>query len=166
MPNSSKPVIKIRAAVSGEAAILTAVAMESKAYWPYSAAQIEAWREGLTISEQLIAESHAYAVECDGRIAGCYVLQPDSSNQEIWALEHVWLLPTFIGCGVGRAMLQHAVNIAAQGGATTMTIDADPHAEAFYQACGAKTVGTVTAPIDGMPERVRPQMILAVPLPE
>lgn len=134
--------------------------MQSKAYWSYSAAQIEAWRADLTIGAEMLAESHGYVVECDGRIAGCYVLQPDSGNLKSWALEHVWLLPSFIRHGIGRTMLEHAVSTAAQGGATTLTIDADPHAEAFYRACGAKTVSTVAAPIEGALDRKRPQMVL------
>jgi hypothetical protein len=40
-------------------------------------------------------------------------------------------------------------------------IDADPHAEAFYRACGALRIGGVAAPIDGQPQRVRPQLVLS-----
>jgi GNAT superfamily N-acetyltransferase len=162
MVDAVKPKVTIRGAVSGDALPLTAIAMQSKAYWPYSAAQIEAWRADLTISSEMIAALKVFVVECDEQIAGCYVLQPDAINLKSWALEHVWLLPSFIGHGIGRIMLKHAIDIAAQGGATMLTIDADPHAEAFYRACGAKTVSTIAAPIDGMPNRVRPQMMLTV----
>ena len=44
----------------------------------------------------------------------------------------------------------------------TLHIDADPHAERFYLACGALRVGAVPAPLEGEPQRVRPQMALAV----
>ena len=160
--NSIKPVITIRAAVSDDAPTLTAIAMQSKAYWPYSAVQIEVWRPALTISADMIADSHGFVVEYDGQIAGCYLLQPDSINPKNWAQEHLWLLPSHIGRGIGRAMMEHAVSIAARGGASMLTIDAEPNAETFYLACGAKTVSTTAAPIEGMPDRVRPQMVLTI----
>jgi hypothetical protein len=42
-----------------------------------------------------------------------------------------------------------------------LRVDADPHAERFYLACGAVSIGTVAAPIAGQPDRVRPQFAFA-----
>ena len=76
-------------------------------------------------------------------------------------LEHFWVLPGQMGKGVGRALLVYARGLAAAGGANRISIDADPYAERFYRACGANTVDIKAAPIPGMPQRVRPQMLLA-----
>jgi len=68
-----------------------------------------------------------------------------------------------MGRRVGSALLAHALQLARAGGARELHIDADPHAEAFYVSHGAVRVAQVGAPIEGQPQRVRPQLVLAVP---
>ena len=63
--------------------------------------------------------------------------------------------------GHGRELLAHALRTAAEGGATILTVDADPNAESFYLASGAKRTGTVPAPIAGQANRVRPQFMFS-----
>lgn len=150
---------RIRAALESEANTLSEIAFQSKSYWPYSVEQLEAWRENLAITAEMIVQSLVYVAESEGKIAGFYVLEAASGN---WTLDHLWLLPVYMGRGIGRALLEHAVGLAKEGGAHAITIDADPNAEDFYTTCGAQRVSTVAAPIDEMPDRVRPQMVLAV----
>jgi GNAT superfamily N-acetyltransferase len=152
-------VMTIRAARADEAPALTAIALQSKSHWPYPAEQIAAWRTDLTVTAETIASAHVNVVQCEESIAGFYVLLPQTGD---WVLEHMWLLPAYMGRGFGRALLEHARRTAIAGGAAAITIDADPNAEAFYAACGAKTVGKVAAPVEGMPDRIRPQMVLTV----
>ena len=47
-------------------------------------------------------------------------------------------------------------------GVANLAIDADPNAEAFYLANGARRVGEDAAPIEGLPGRTRPQLLLPV----
>lgn len=151
--------IRIRAARIGEARRLSELALRSKAHWSYTAEQIKRWREDLRVTPLQIRKSLVQVAELDGVVAGFFVLEgaaPDSS------LEHFWVLPAMMGRGVGRALLARAAALAAAGGASAILIDADPHAEAFYQACGAIRVGTLAAPIDGQPERLRPQLRLSL----
>lgn len=63
--------------------------------------------------------------------------------------------------GIVRALLAHAVSTARSGGASAIAIDADPSAEPFYLACGARREGVVAAPVSGNPARVRPQLTLS-----
>jgi hypothetical protein len=66
-----------------------------------------------------------------------------------------------MGRGVGRALLERAAIEAALLDYRELKIDADPHAEAFYLACGAARTGTsVAAPISTDPGRRRPQLAL------
>lgn len=148
----------IRRARESEAADLSALAMASKAYWPYTAEQIKAWGSDLTISSEMIASFHTYVAEVESNIAGFFLLIPASPH---WALEHFWVSPASMGRGIGRALLSHAIKLTASAGVATLAIDADPCAEAFYLACGAQRVGSISAPIDGAPDRVRPQLILS-----
>lgn len=148
----------IRRARVGEAAALTAIAQASKAYWPYSASQIAAWQEALTITDPLIESGLTWVASDDGGMAGLYVLAPARPH---WTLEHFWVLPERMRQGIGRALLGHALSTALQGGASGILIDADPNAESFYQACGATRTGEIAAPIDEAPQRTRPQLVLS-----
>lgn len=149
--------MNIRPAREDEAEVLSALAWASKAHWSYSQQQLEAWRLDLALSAADIANSAVYVIEINGEPAGFYqLLQPG----EQWVLEHFWIAPAHMGAGLGRALLSHAASLAGAVGAKAIAIDADPYAEAFYVTCGASTVRRVQAPIPGMPDRARPQMIL------
>jgi GNAT superfamily N-acetyltransferase len=88
-----------------------------------------------------------------------YLLAPTPEGFE---LDHLWVSPSFARQGIGRALLTHAVNTARLAGVSSIAIDADPNAEAFYVACGAVRRGVVPAPIQGNPARVRPQLSLEI----
>lgn len=149
----------IRRADVSEASTLSALAMESKSYWPYSERQLEVWREDLAVSSKTISSFPTYVAEVEANIVAFYVLLPAPKR---WTLEHFWVAPRCMGCGVGRALLSHAAGVAAAGGAGEIAIDADPNAESFYVACGADRVGSIAAPIEGSPRRERPQMLLSL----
>ena len=147
----------IRAARPDEAAELSALAWRSKQYWGYSSEVMRGWSAALHISAVDIAAHATYAAEEDGELVGCYALM---KAQPAWQLEHFWVDPGRMGRGIGRALVEHAIGIARQGGVKSIAIDADPNAEAFYLACGAKRVGEIAAPIPNEPGRVRPQLVL------
>src|SRR5712671_816151 len=92
-------------------------------------------------------------------VAGFYSLSPLGRS---WELDNLWVLPRFIRLGVGRALLSHALQTAACGGAAEVTVDADPNAEPFYLECGAVRRGVVPAPLPGQPQRARPQLTFDV----
>ena len=91
----------------------------------------------------------------EDEIAGFCSLVPSNPSRE---LDHLWVLPQFMDRGIGRALVAHALETALRGGASSVTVDADPNAESFYRACGADRCGEVPAPIPGQPKRVRPQL--------
>ena len=154
--------MQIRRARENEVSQLSALAFESKASWGYSAAQMDEWREQLTVSRAAVVSRPSYVAELETAVAGFYVLAP---AKPFWELDHFWVSPRHMGIGVGRALLAHAATRVAAGGANALAIDADPNAEPFYLACGAKRVGTLAAPIAGSPDRVRPQLLLAARKP-
>lgn len=154
--------MRIRPAHEKEAALLSSIAVAAKASWPYALAQIEAWREELTLTPESIAGSHVGLAEVDGQAAGFYALEHGGARMQ---LVHLWVHPDRMRRGIGRALLEHAAQMAAEHGATELDIDADPYAEPFYLACGARRVGSVPAPIEGSPQRERPQLRLATRTP-
>ena len=145
----------IRPAQGREAEALTAVALEAKAHWGYPAGTIESWKQELTISAQAIVTRPTCVAVIGDEIVGFYSLSP---SRDAWKLDDLWVLPRFMDRGIGRALVAHALETAARGGASSVTVDADPNAESFYLACGAARCGEVPAPIPGEPGRVRPQL--------
>lgn len=146
----------IREAATSEAATLSALALEAKAHWGYSPETIESWKDELLISSAEVASKPTYVGAVDGNVVGFYSLAPSG---QVWELDNLWVAPQFMRHGVGRALLTHALEVAFQGGASCVTVDADPNAESFYLSCGAIRCGERFAPIPGQPYRVRPQMV-------
>jgi len=151
--------VHIRAADPGEHRLLSEIAYHSKAHWGYSSADLDAWHHDLTVTRESVLERTTLVAEVNGAVAGFCQQHLEASHA---VLDHLWVLPAFMGRRVGAALLAHAAQHARAGGAREMRIDTDPHAEAFYASQGAVRVGQVSAPIEGQPHRVRPQLVLAL----
>lgn len=126
---------------------ISALAMRSKAYWGYSPAFIQQCARELTYSAQQIAHDDFHFVGAfssfinqNSSPLGFYALQRISREQaEVLAL---FVCPTQIGCGLGQALLQHAISAAKSQHFTSLVIYSDPNAAAFYAKNGARRVGT------------------------
>jgi GNAT superfamily N-acetyltransferase len=158
MPNDGV-LVRIRRATTEDVEELSALVLSAKAHWGYADAQLQAWRSSLEISAGSVSARPTFVGELNDLVIGFYSLVP---AVEAWDLSDLWVLPRFMRQGFGRALLAHAAQTAAESGATWIVIDADPHAEPFYLGCGAARVGQIAAPIPGQPDRVRPQLRLAV----
>jgi len=157
MPRALDRRMNIRPAQGHEAEALSALALKAKASWGYAADTIELWKQDLSISTDAITSRPTFVAAVGDEIVGFYSLLPSNHS---WKLDHLWVLPQFMDRGIGRALVAHALETAARGGACSVTVDADPNAEGFYLASGADRCGEVPAPIPGQPERVRPQLAL------
>ena len=155
------PRVSIRPALAGEADLLTEMAIRAKGHWGYATADLLRWRAELIVAPGAIEACPTWVAQVGDSPVGFYLLL---SGVPHWTLDHLWVLPDAMGQGVGRALLRHAVRLAADQGALALAIDADPNAEPFYLACGASRVGEVAAPVDGRPDRVRPQLLIMVPV--
>jgi len=156
--------LRFQRALPSEAPLLTNLALASKSHWPYSDAQLERWAPTLAVTPSEMTSCPTITARSGDTLVGFYQLR--AASEETLRLEHFWLLPAFIGRGYGRAMLVNAAEKARKFGAGRLTIEADPHAEPFYLACGAVRVGDVPAPIEGADDRVLPVLELPLPLPE
>lgn len=124
----------------------------------YASELLEGWRAQLAITANDIRARPVYVAVDAGRIVGFYSLQ--RSRPRSWELDNLWVMPERMNRGIGRALLNHALETAARGGASEVTVDADPNAAPFYIQCGAVRRGEVAVPIAGHPARVRPQLAL------
>lgn len=147
----------IRAAHIAEHGELSHIARAAKAHWGYVAEDLARWEADLTVSTESIERLPTFAAVAESEIVGFCQMSFLSGAAE---LEHLWVLPSQMGKGVGRALLERAVREVVARGLDELRIDADPHAEGFYLACGAVRLGEKPAPAAGFPERVRPQLAL------
>ena len=148
------PDTTIRPAVPADAPLLASIALAAKASWGYSRAQMEIWRAELSPSKESVITHPTFLCERAGEAAGFYQLK---LLDGIADLDHLWVHPDHMRKGIGRRLFLDALRIARERGMHAVRIDSDPNAELFYVACGATRVGLTAAPIDGQPDRTRPQ---------
>ena len=133
-------IMMIDEADSGEADVLTRIALASKRYWGYDDAFMERCQSELTVQARDIESNPVFVARDAGRILGFYVLTSvDVTHRE---LDMLFVEPSSIGEGVGGALMRHAMDCARDDGASTLQIVADPNAATFYEHFGAKRTGT------------------------
>ena len=148
----------LRAGTAAEAALLSDLALRSKAHWGYDAAFLAACRDDLILD---VAMARAAVVaEADGAVAGFHLLVPERGAQAVGRLEMLFVEPVAMGRGIGRLLVRDALSRAAARGWRVLRLDADPHAETFYVRLGARRVGEV--PSTAVPGRVLPLLELDV----
>jgi predicted N-acetyltransferase YhbS len=57
-------------------------------------------------------------------------------------MDALFVDPDHIGTGVGRTLMNHALQLLSQCGAAHLLIQGDPNATRFYLAAGGRQVGT------------------------
>jgi GNAT superfamily N-acetyltransferase len=130
--------IEIIQAQPEEADRLKQIAITSKSYWSYSNQAILDWANTPIITPEEISADMVYLARVDSTVVGWYrlkILLPAVT------LEDLWVLPDYIGRGIGRKLFEHAVGIAKRSGGQYLELEADPNAEPFYTRMGCKKVG-------------------------
>jgi len=131
----------LRDACPEEADLLSALALRSKAHWGYPDDFIEACREELSYSGEMISDDrYTFCVAQEaGSVCGFYAIEWQDERQ--CELEALFVEPRMIGRGVGRTLFQHATAVARARGAQRMVVQGDPHARAFYLSTGGSCTG-------------------------
>lgn len=131
----------IRPARPADAAVLTALALRSKAHWGYPEDFIRRCEAELRVTAEKVEDPNlAYFVATQGDdVAGFAAL--DFVGGPSAELEAVFVEPALIGRGFGRELMQFAIRVARSRGITRLLIQGDPHAEDFYLAAGARPFG-------------------------
>ncbi len=146
--------MRIRKANPEDADVLTALSMRSKAHWGYDAAFMEACRESLRVPKDAIEKYLTYVVEDGDRVAGFFMLTEEEGCGHY--LESMFVDPDFIGRGMGRLIWDKLIEVAKVEGIHEFILDADPHAEGFYQHMGAVRIGEHES--STFPGRMLPRM--------
>lgn len=127
--------ISIREALPHEAPELSAVAFLAKSSWGYTPEQLERWRtEFLTITPAYIAANLVWVAVADpAQPAGFAAVEPHGAEA---VLEHLWILPDYMGHGIGKRLFLHAAAHVSR-----FVFTSDPHADPFYYRMGARKIG-------------------------
>ncbi len=129
---------KIEKAIPSDTKRLSKIAWQSKSHWNYPAEWMELWRKGLTISSEMIAQNEVFKFVLEnGEIVGCIVL---ITEEDILWIEHLWVLPAYIGNGFGKKLLQTTLTKIIKPTHQKIKVVSDIHATAFYEKMGFQTV--------------------------
>jgi GNAT superfamily N-acetyltransferase len=141
--------VLIRPARPDEAAALTALAVRSKAHWPYPAAFLARFARTIGLTPEVVAANDVHVLERDGVVRGFVTVL---HRGDVAVLDDLWLEPAEIGRGSGRLLFEHAAHRAAVGGARVLEWEAEPGATGFYERMGGETVGWAASPLGrGLP---------------
>lgn len=127
--------ITIREAFPHQAADLSHVALKAKGHWGYSSEQLDLWRtEFLTVSPEYIKANRVWVASVDKPQPVGFAALERRGGEAI--LEHLWVLPDYIGKGVGKRLFLHVAATVPR-----FVFTSDPHADGFYQKMGAHKIG-------------------------
>ena len=90
--------MEIVRAEAGDAGVLTRISFATKRHWSCPERWIGGWRRALTVTPTFVRLNGVYAAFLDGEPAGFYALVGEGEEVE---LEHLWVLPEFMGSGPG-----------------------------------------------------------------
>lgn len=117
---------------------LSAIAWQSKSHWNYPKEWMELWRKGLTITPEIVEQHDVFKLVLeDESIVGCTVLITEKAI--LW-VEHLWILPDYIGHGFGGKLLHTALEQTFNATHQKIKVVSDINAEIFYQKMGFETV--------------------------
>ena len=147
--------ITLRAGAPQDAMILTDLSMRSKQSNGYDDAFMEACRDELTVTPELLQAHRYWIAEAGDFVCGfvCLAVDEDGVAGEITAF---FVDPEWKRKGVGRLLWRTLLEYAQQLGLATLCLDADPFAVPFYQAQGFSKVKDV--PSASIPGRSLPHM--------
>jgi GNAT superfamily N-acetyltransferase len=139
--------IHLRPAWPGEANALSQIALSAKRHWGYPARWIEIWTPQLTFSPDYFQENETWVAE-EGHPIAFYTLQERDGNA--W-IENLWVLPDYMGQGIGKQLFLHAMSRSLQLGYKILQLEADPNAVVFYEKVGMHKIGERQSEIEGRP---------------
>ncbi|TCV98068.1 GNAT family N-acetyltransferase [Biostraticola tofi] len=131
---------QLREARMNELAELTELCLQSKALWGYDEVFMLRCREALTFHPADSENSLICVAQKNNTLLGCAQLQ---FNKDVAFLERLFVSPTNIKNGIGKALFGWSLKAAHRAGVECLLIDADPLAAGFYLRMGAREAGIV-----------------------
>jgi GNAT superfamily N-acetyltransferase len=127
---------------------LTEITVSAKRHWGYPEKWMQLWLPQLTISPDYISKNEVWLAVIGNIPVAYYSLKQDGGY--LW-LDNLWILPEFMGQGVGRQLFHHALERSRARDISRLNIEADPNAVNFYEKMGACKIGERHSEVDGQP---------------
>ena len=140
--------IIIRPAIPQEAGILTVLARRSNRFWDYPEEYHNKWDNELYMDPSHITRNMVCLAELAKEIIGYFSIvyvRTDSQlgnrfvNRGFW-LENLFVLPEYMGKGVGSALLHHANLLCREQGIKKLYVFVEPYARGFYDRMGGQFI--------------------------
>lgn len=125
---------------------MTGITLAAKRHWGYPERWMQLWLPQLAISAEYISGNETWAAQKADRFVAWYSLA--ETDGELW-LDNLWVLPDFIGQGIGKTLFLHALGRSRLRNASVLKMVADPNAEVFYRRMGAIKIGEQRGEVDG-----------------
>ena len=122
--------------------------------WGYDNDFMEACRRELSIGPCDLRSTSVAVAEQDSRPVGVAQIKVNGGDAHLLKL---FVEPTVMRSGIGRALFAWATDLAISQGAHRLLIEADPDAVPFYRRMGAQDVGL--APSGSIPGRMLPKLV-------
>ena len=139
-----------------DAPALTKIAKAAKGCWAYPKEWMKKWEEELTISPEQIEKDFVFHLDKEGKIVAFYSL---SETDGVFDIEHMWVLPEYIGKGLGKMLFEHTKETVMKNGGKKIRVESDPNAEGFYIKMGMHRTGEKESSI---PDRILPVLELTL----
>jgi GNAT superfamily N-acetyltransferase len=149
--------MSIEKAINSNHQILTQITKKSKAFWGYSEEQIEIWSKFLTVTSGYIDANTVYKLSVENQIVGYYSFF--NQDEKTVKLDNLFVLPEYIGKGLGRLLMEHFLLNIDKTNANKITLNSEPNAESFYSKLGFVKVGEIETSIK---DRYMPIMELTI----
>ena len=147
--------LTIRAPAIDELSGLSDLCFRSKAVWGYDDEFMEACRGELSFGPGDLEVTLIAVAEHDGKPIGVAQVKVIDKDADLLKL---FVEPSALRSGIGKALLVWATDVAKKLGATRLTIDADPDAAPFYRRMGAFDVGQALS--GSVPGRMLPKLAI------
>jgi len=131
--------VSIRLARMEEKGALEALQMRASLNNPGDREAILAHPDAVSLPESQLSAEQVYVAEVGDSVCGfAAVLLRDDGNVE---LDGLFVEPGIWRQGVGQKLVDYCASAARNRGSTALHVVGNPHAEAFYLACGFVQTG-------------------------
>jgi GNAT superfamily N-acetyltransferase len=135
------PEVVIRAALPAERSSLEALQWRASLANPGDRDSLLANPDAIVLPSEQIADGDVFVAQQEDAILGfAAVLTRRDGDAELDAL---FVEPALWKRGVGRLLVDHCAGVARGRASRILHVVGNPHAEAFYVACGFRTTGIV-----------------------
>lgn len=149
--------IQIIKAEELDSRVLTEISFAAKRHWNYPETFFEVWKNELIISPDYINLNMVYKSLFNDLVIGFYSIVKVENNfwsgevfigKGFW-MEHLFIRPEYHSMGIGRLMIEHALNSAKKNRIDRLIVFVDPFAKGFYEKIGANFLNESKSSIQG-----------------